>query len=705
MDFVGRRGGARRRWLVPVTAAALVVGLHGLSLALPAEAQILGTPARTWGVGPAETTVASIGKPRVLAILPIGDRIVVGGTFDTVIDPAGREYPAKNIAVFSATTGAADLTFRGSTNNTVTSLATDGAGTVFVGGDFGTVNGQTRRGLAALSVATGDLRAWAPSIVSPGQVDALAYAGGSVYAGGNFAGLTGGGATSKAFLAKVSASTGAVDASWAPAPNDRVRTLNVAADGSGRLFAGGDFTAVSAKSSTNKIAAVFLGGAGAVDTAFRAGPANSGSYSPVFDLTSDASRVYAAAAGGGGACTALSTTTGATLWSDRSNGNLQSVRLHGGLLYCAGHFSGTGSFMGQTRYKIAAVVPSTGALTAFAPKINSSQGPWALATDATRVYIGGDFSTISRVAQPHFAMFIDSAAQTAPQRPASLTAQASNAKVNLSWGPPSSDGGSGLQKYKVYRATSPGGHNLGGSPLATLSKTTMTYADTSVTNGVTYYYVVVATNAVGSSAPSVQVAATPSSTAVVTKPGAPTGLTATPQPGAIRLAWNPPSDTGGASITSYRVYRGPAGGQINLTTPVATTSSTMVDDTSGLTAGSSYSYVVKAVNQAGEGAASTTSTATAMAGTPGEPVLTGSLGAGPSAVLKWTVPPNGGSPITKYVILKDAVRLVSLSATVTGPTTYTDTTLASKTSAVYQVKAVNDIGSGPLSAKVTVTAP
>ena len=52
---------------------------------------------------------------------PVGDRIVVGGTFETVIDPAGNEYPARNLAVFSASTGAADLQWAGAANNTVTS--------------------------------------------------------------------------------------------------------------------------------------------------------------------------------------------------------------------------------------------------------------------------------------------------------------------------------------------------------------------------------------------------------------------------------------------------------------------------------------------------------------------------------------------------------------------------------------------------------
>ncbi len=691
----------RRRLAAAVAAAGCATA--GVALAPAAQADVLASPARTWGVGPATTTSASGGTPRVLAILPVGDRVFVAGTFTSVLDPAGRSYPAKNLAVFSASTGAADLSFQGGTNATVTSLATDGAGTLYLGGTFGTVNGQTRRGLAALDAGTGALRSWAPS-VSAGQVDAVAFGAGSVYAGGNFSGVTGGGATSKAYLAKTDAVTGSVDASWAPAPNDRVRALAVANDGSGRLLVGGDFTSVSVKSSTNKLAAVTLGGSGSVDTAFRAGGTNGSSAAPVFDVTSDASRVYVAAAGSGGACTALSLVSGAQVWSDHSNGNMQSVRLSGGKLYCGGHFSGSGSFMGATRQKIAAVDAATGALSSFAPTINSSQGVWALASDATHVYVGGDFSKAGGVAQPHFAMFLDSSVAGAPRPPAGPAARADNGVVHLTWSPPSSDGGYALQKYKLYRATTPGGEDLTKAPLVTLSNATLAYDDTAVTNGATYYYVLVATNAAGTSGPSAEVSATPRSSVTATPPGAPTGLTASSPSGGVHLSWSAPASDGGAPISGYTVYRGTAAGAEDMASPVGTSTTTSFDDTTSLTTGTTYYYVVTATNTAGEGPRSNEASATVTAGVPGEPTLTAQVQSGAKVLLSWTVPPDGGSPITKYVVVRNSVRLVTLSASPTGPTSYTDATPPSG-AVTYQVKAVNAIGSGPLSSKVTVTVP
>jgi fibronectin type 3 domain-containing protein len=690
------------RLTVRLGSAVLIVALTAVGVTVQANAQLDVKPARTWGVGPATTTSASVGKPRVLAIVPVGDRIFVGGTFDSVIDPAGVSYPVKNLAVFSAATGAADLSFKAAANNTVTSLATDGS-RLFIGGTFGTLNGSTRKGLGAIEIGTGQLTSWNPA-VSSGQVDALAYAGGAVYAGGNFSSIAGSTGSSQGFAAKIDASSAAVDTNWLTAPNDRVRALNVAADGSGRLFIAGDFTSVSGKSGTNKLAAVALTAPGAVDTAFRAGPTNGSSYAPVYDLTSDAARVYTASAGSGGACAGLSSSTGAVSWSAHSSGNMQSVRLLDGLLYCAGHYGGTGSFMGQTRQKLAAVVASTGALTAFAPNINSSQGPWSLATAPGRLYVGGDFSTISGVPQPHFAMFVDSAARTVPQPPGSPAAKPGDTLVTLSWAPPSSDGGSPLQKYRVYRSTAAGGQNLEKSPLATLSADARVFTDTAVVNGVTYYYVVVATNAMGASRPSAEVIATPGAGSTATAPSAPTSVSGSSPPGHNYITWNPPPSDGGSPVTSYRVYRGTTSGGTK--SQVASVTATAFDDLYGLTAGTTYYYTVTAVNRIGEGRPSSEIPVTTTLGVPGPPALTATAAAGPSAALHWSIPPDGGSPITKYVILRDGVRLVTLQAAADGgPTTYTDTTVSSGVAYTYQVRAANVAGNGQLSNKAVAAIP
>ncbi|HVA91872.1 MAG TPA: hypothetical protein VNL71_18755, partial [Chloroflexota bacterium] len=84
--------------------------------------------------------------------------------------------------------------------------------------------------------------------------------------------------------------------------------------------------------------------------------------------------------------------------------------------------------------------------------------------------------------------------------PTGLVATAGNGQVSLIWNPRV-----GVTGYYVYRGTSAGGES--GTPLNTT--TSASYLDTTVTNGVTYYYVVQWVNAVGPSGNSNEAHATP----------------------------------------------------------------------------------------------------------------------------------------------------------------------------------------------------
>jgi minor extracellular protease Epr len=95
--------------------------------------------------------------------------------------------------------------------------------------------------------------------------------------------------------------------------------------------------------------------------------------------------------------------------------------------------------------------------------------------------------------------------QTVPSAPQNLKATAGNAQVTLSWSAPSSDGGSTITSYNIYRSNLPSEETL----LTTIGNV-LTYTDTAVTNGQIYYYQVRAVNSVGPSLPSNKVSATPS---------------------------------------------------------------------------------------------------------------------------------------------------------------------------------------------------
>ncbi|MGA9388547.1 MAG: MG2 domain-containing protein [Candidatus Bathyarchaeia archaeon] len=94
---------------------------------------------------------------------------------------------------------------------------------------------------------------------------------------------------------------------------------------------------------------------------------------------------------------------------------------------------------------------------------------------------------------------------TVPSAPQNLKATAGNAQVTLSWSAPSSNGGSAITNYNIYRGNSAGGETL----LTTLGNV-LAYTDTAVTNGQTYYYQVTAVNSVGESSRSNEAIATPS---------------------------------------------------------------------------------------------------------------------------------------------------------------------------------------------------
>ena len=94
---------------------------------------------------------------------------------------------------------------------------------------------------------------------------------------------------------------------------------------------------------------------------------------------------------------------------------------------------------------------------------------------------------------------------TAPGAPTLNSATAGNGSVALAWSAPSSDGGSAITGYRIYRGTASGGEIAA----ARRSATSRAGRDTGVTNGTTYYYQVSAVNSVGEGLRSNERSATP----------------------------------------------------------------------------------------------------------------------------------------------------------------------------------------------------
>ena len=188
---------------------------------------------------------------------------------------------------------------------------------------------------------------------------------------------------------------------------------------------------------------------------------------------------------------------------------------------------------------------------------------------------------------------------SAPVAPANLSATAGNQQASLTW-----TAGGGATSYNVKRGTASGGpYTTVASPAGT------TYADTSLTNGTAYYYVVTAVNATGESGNSNQATATPK--AAPTPPAVPLNLTATGGNQQVSLAW-----TASTGATSYNVKRAATNG--GPYTTVASPTGTSYTDTT-VTNGTTYYYVITAVSASGESATSNQASATPSAAPPPTP--------------------------------------------------------------------------------------
>ena len=684
----------RGRWSAVASGAvgALVASLALVGTAAPAHATdpvgASSTMSWTWGV-----------NGHVSAIVPAGAVTVVAGSFDTALGPSGDTQDVGNVAKYRPATGTFD-DWPVTVDGPVEAVAIDGD-TVYLGGDFRHVDGQLRVSLAAVSLSDGSLLPWAPR--ANVSVGALAVGGGYVYLGGAFDTVTdASGDVTAPHLARVAEADGTVDRTWSQgvAIGDVVRALLLSGDGSG-VYVGGDFGAVAGQDSASRLTLLSTGPTPDIVPGFVAG-ANNGTFrAAVFALALNGGSLLVGAGGSGGGCTLQDATSGATVWSHHTTGNVVAVAFLGPMSYCGGHFSGSASIDGLSRYKLAEVDTATGGITSFKPRVNSALGVFALASSPTALFAGGDFTKVGGTAQPHVGMFVDGSALVPPAAPKNLDARAGDGQVALIWDRPDTDGGAKIRKFKVYRA-------LGTGRLTVVAKTANTsYVDTNVVNGTagdpnqTYTYAVRAVTSVGVSELSASVQAVPQAGLVIA-PSAPVDVTATGALGSSELAWAPPVTDGGSPVTGYTVLRGTTSGVVSALVDLPADATSYSD--TDVTVGQRYYYAIEAVNEIGPGSPSKQVSASPNTGVPGAPTLSAMPADGGSGLLlEWQPSPNSGaSPVTAYVLVREGVRVYRGGATVLE---FTDTGVVSGTTYLYKVRAVNAYGSSPWSDAVSVTAP
>ena len=271
---------------------------------------------------------------------------------------------------------------------------------------------------------------------------------------------------------------------------------------------------------------------------------------------------------------------------------------------------------------------------------------------------------------------------TIPDAPTNVIASAGNAQATINW-TAQSNGGSAIISYSV--TSSPGNFQA-----TTVDGSTTTATISGLTNGTSYTFTVVATNALGSSTASA--ASTPVTTSFIA-PSAPTNVTASAGNALAIVTWTASTNNGGSAITSYSVTSSP--GNFQATT---TNGSTTTVTVSGLTNGTSYTFTVVATNAAGPSAASSASTSIIPSFTvPSAPTNVTALVANAQATINWIAPTNdGGLPITSYRVTSSPGNFQAITAN-GSTTTATISGLTNGTAYTFIVLATNALGSSPAS--------
>jgi subtilisin family serine protease len=294
--------------------------------------------------------------------------------------------------------------------------------------------------------------------------------------------------------------------------------------------------------------------------------------------------------------------------------------------------------------------PHVAGIVALYLQENPSSSPAAVATAvnnaATRgIVTNAGSGTPNRLA---YSANFESAPNSAPAAPGSLTGTGYNQSVRLSWVAPGFNGGEAITDYVVEFATTSSNNTPVWTTFADGVSVTTSTTVTGLTNATQYQFRVSAVNAVGRGAASSTITVAPVYAGVASAPRA---LTAVAGRLKLSLSWLAPLSNGGLSITDYAIETSTDSGttwaRFADTVTTATSASLTVP-----TGNIAYQVRVRAVNSAGLSDASNTAEATPTANS------------GPSAVrnvvatatllgatVSWTTPlDNGGGAITEYVV-------------------------------------------------------
>ena len=263
-----------------------------------------------------------------------------------------------------------------------------------------------------------------------------------------------------------------------------------------------------------------------------------------------------------------------------------------------------------------------------------------------------------------------------PQAPVGLAATARDESVLLNWSLPTTP----VEDYVVSLSAN------GGTSWTLVPRTPSARTEAivqSLVNGREYLFTVTAQNLMGESPPA-STRATPFS-----RPGMPVDVQAQGGKSAV-VTWRPPASDGGRPISGYLVTGSPYG---TCQVPATETSCELEE----LPGASGYTFIVRAINEAGLGEANDPAAGpVAIYSPPGPPVAILTSPGDRVVLLTWTSPlRDGNTPITDYRVEYRAVGSEEWLTLQRPPSTDTAAAvpgLLNGTTYQFRVRAINDAG-------------
>jgi len=340
------RGGAPARRRRPRLWRAAVAALCGAALAAAAQLAVPGVPGAEAATVPSTATASADALPTVQvdgvvwAQVIAGGRVYATGEF-TSARPAGsaagqNEVARANLLAYDLATGQLVTSFSPALNGPGYALAASSDGSrLYVAGSFTSAGGRAVNRVAAVSTATGAVDAtFRPRFDA--RVRALALDGGVLYAGGIFSSV---GGTPRSRLAAVDAGTGAL-LPWAPTTDAEVMAA-VVTPGTSQLVVAGRFSRLNGVQRLGSGALDLSSGStrawAVADTANAWGP-----KAAVYSLATDGTTVYATGYNFGGSGNlegsyAATADGGRLVWASGCRGDTYSGAVGAGVFYSVGH--------------------------------------------------------------------------------------------------------------------------------------------------------------------------------------------------------------------------------------------------------------------------------------------------------------------------------------------------------------------------------